>query len=429
MAILDIDSIDIETVDTSNVKTDYLFRSNTELKTSTLFNKDNELSTITHYVAGEKWTVDFFTQIRGVNEEAILPDINVPVSRLKYNRINKLILHLQTPIEQSDPNDIGGEAIINAGFPPNYGDVFIATLTGGREAIFIIDELEKRTYNNHEAYSAKFKLHAFLDKDGVFYRDMIYKTSKVYYYDKDHLLDYSAPIILAEDYKNKIDLKRYPSILANHYFKHMISKEKNVIAVPTLTSIYVDTLLNDFIYKIINRDEVPAMQNITDINVDLSNTISYTVWDAILNRDLDMLAMSERAIGFKFTPSATIDIGSRHISYLGISFMVDALAGVAPATLEYRDIKINTEQIITVPLADNVDNYIFSSAFYEQDIEQCGLLESLLLQYLRGEKVDGGKLQVLLEEYIHWDTIDQYYLIPILILLVKDTVQFTYSSL
>lgn len=429
MAILDIDNLDIDTVDTSNVKTDYLFKSNAELKTSTLFNKDHDLDTIVNYVAGEKWTVDFFTQIKGVNEEPILPDINVPVSRLKYNRINKLIINIQTPIEQNNPNDITGEAIINAGFPPNYGDVFIATLTGGKEAIFIINELTKKTYNNHEAYSAVFKLHIFLDKDGVFYRDLVFKTSKVYYYDKNHILDYSAPIILAEDYKNKIDLKRYPDILATHYFKHMINKEKGVIAPPTVTSIYVDTLLNNFIYKIINRDEVLAMNKITEVSVDLSDKISYTVWDAILGRDLNMLGMAERAVGFKFTPTANIDVNARQISYLGISFIATALEGHTPIVPEYKDIKIATSDIIEVPKSDNEDNYIFSTAFYDQDIVNCGLLEKLLLQYLRGEKVDSDKLHILLNQYMYWDTIDQYYLIPILILLVKDSVQFTFSSL
>jgi len=429
MPILDITTTAVQTVTADATPTDHLYRSTAETSTSTIFNKDQDITTIAQYVSGQKWTVDYFLQVRGLNEAPIAPDINVPATRLKYNRINKLILYLQTAISQDNPNNITGDAIINAGVIPSYGDVILATLTGGREALFIITAVEKKTYNLHEAYNITFKLNVFLDKNSVFYRDLVYKTLKEYYYDKDHLLDYSAPVILAQEYKKKLSLKTMPDKVVDHYFKYMINLEKNVIALPTTSSIYVDTLLNDFIFKIINRDTVYSMFKIADFEIDLSQTIKTTVWDAIIYQDINMLKECNKDIGFIYSPTVTANVTLRQASYLGINFITNDLAGGAPDTPLIKDIKTPTTTVIQQPILIRDNNYVFSNAFYIQDITNCGILEKALLQYLRGEIVDASQLDIMIQEYMYWDTIDQYYLLPVLLVLIKESIQYTYTSL
>jgi len=429
MPILDITTTAVQTVTAAETPTDHVYRNTSETATSTIFNKDQDITTIEQYVSGQKWSVDYFVQVRDLNEAPLLPDINVPATRLKYNRINKLILHLQTALDQTDPNNVTGDAIINAGLVPNYGDVILATITGGREALFVVTLVEKKTYNLHEAYSITFKLYMFLDKEGVEYRDIVYKTLKEYYYDKDHLLDYSAPVILAQDYKKKLDLKSMPNRVVEHYFKYMINPEKNVIAVPTLSSIFVDTLLNSFIYKIVNRDAVISMFKITEFEIDLSETIKTTVWDAILYQDVNMLQECKRDIGFLYTPLVSANVTLRQAGYLGINYIANDLAGVTPEVPGLQDIKTATTVTIEQPILIRDDNYIFSAAFYNQDIANCGILEQALLQYLRGEIVDASQLDIMLSQYTHWDTIDQYYLLPILLVLIQESIQYTYTSL
>lgn len=427
MAIVDIDSEEgvVPSIQSGEKR---VYRTTSEMKTSTLFNKDKELDSIIQYVSGMDWTVDYFLQIRDLNDTVQLPDINVPATQLKYNRINKLILKLQSPISQDDPENITGEAIINSGFIPNYGDAFLATLTGGREAVFVIESIDTKTYNLHEAYYVTFKLFALLDTSGLLYNDLVHKTMKEYAYDKDHLLDYSAPIILANDYKRKVNLKDVIPELVDYYFMTFTHPEKNVIALPTSSGVYIDTLLTDFLFKIVDVTHDLDVANVTRVDLDLSDEIKCTIWDVIVRRDAGMLKRAQQNIDFKYTPHTVSDVAMRHTSYLGINFIAGLITSEnGEAVIDYT--QLGSGAVTAKPVKVEDSSYVVSKNLYDLNKTECGVLEELLIQYLQGEVINAELLDKLLEEYHQWDTLDQFYLIPILIVLVKDSVNNTFTSL
>lgn len=405
-----------------------VYRTTTEMKTSTLFNKDKDLDSIIQYVSGMDWTVDYFLQIRDINDTVQPPDINVPATQLKYNRIKNLILKLQSPISQDDPENITGDAIINSGFIPNYGDAFLATLTGGREAIFVIESIDTKTYNLHETYYVTFKLHSLLDSNALIYNDLVYKTMKEYVYDKDHLLDYSAPIILANDYKRKVNLKDVLPELIDYYIMTFTHPEKNLLALPTTNGVYIDTLLTDFLFKIIDTTSDIDIANLTRVDLDLSGEIKMTIWDAIIKRDISMLKRAERKINFKYTPHSVSNVTMRHTSYLGINFVAGLITSEETVVhIDYT--QLSNGSVTAKPIKTPDNNYVVSANLYDLKTTECGALEELLIQYLKGEVINATNLDKLLEEYYMWDTIEQFYLIPILIVLVKDSVNNTFTSL
>jgi len=428
MPIVDINSIGgkVPSIQNGDLR---VYRTTEEIKTSTLFDKDKSLDSIIQFVSGMDWTVDYFLQIRDINDTVQPPDVNVPATQQKYNRINKLILKLQSPISQDDPQNITGEAIINSGFIPNNGDAFLATLTGGRETIFVIDNIETKTYNLHEAYYVTFKLFTFLDNSSLIYNDLVNKTMKEYTYDSDHLLDFSAPIILASDYKKKIELKNVIPELIDYYIMSFTHPEKNLLALPTTSGVYVDTLLTDFLFKIIDVTSDIDIANMTRIDVDLSNEIKYTIWDAIIKRDIGMLKRAQRNIGFKYTPQTVSNVTMRHTSYLGINFVVGLLTDANTETvIDYVQLGDATS-VTDKPIKIKDNSYVLSDNLYDLNLTGCGVVEELLVQYLKGEVIDSVKLDTLLSEYYMWDTIEQFYLIPLLIVFVKDTVNNTFTSL
>jgi hypothetical protein len=411
----------VETVRTPSVPV-HKYRTQSELKTSTMFNKDMPLDTLASNISGMDWEVSYFLQIRGINESPKLPDINTSQTVLKYNRVSKLIIKLQSAIDQTDVNEISGEAIINAGFIPNYGDPFIATLTGGREAVFVITEVTKNNYNLHNVYKVTFKLHAFLDRSGTFYNDLVFKTITEYVYDKDHIQDFSAPIILKAEYYEKLDLRRQPNELLNYFMDYMVNSENNVIAAPTQSSIYIDTMLDGFLTKITNHDDNPEFIKLNKVNINLETKDS--VWDVLIKRDISLLKRVERDLGFKYTPNSISAPTARHASYLGINFITDKITTrLTPEFNINEDASVHDVPVIVT------DKYIFSNNFYTQNVSECTKFELLVLQYLRGESIDTDVLDFFLKEYPLWSREHQYYLIPILILLVKSSIATTYSSL
>lgn len=425
MPILNLD--DEKPATGSNASTLHNYVPKEEVKAGSIFNKDTDITDIIQYVEGSKWEVDYFIQIRDVNDEPILPDVNVSNTVLKYNRINRLLLVVQDELNNANPNDpISGTAIINSGIVPNYGDVFKVTLLGGREALFIVNSVGKKIYDVHEVYNISYTLQVFLDTDTVMYNDLVYKTIKEYIYDKDYISDMSSPIILASDYVKKMDLKSYPRKILNYYLNTFLNKDLNVLSLPTESSVYVDTLLNDFLFKIVNHDD---HSDIIKINrVEYTNPrLKDTVWDVILDRDIDALSYTEKDLGFKYTPSTSSNPNARHIGYLGVNFIVDMLFG-SPAlnvdVIENPKYDANHVKLI----GDDKNGYIFSDSFYN-NITTDGLIEEALLNYINGDLITDDIITPLLDSYTKWSRIEQFYFIPLLLIFITDKVRNTYKSI
>lgn len=432
MAIAMIDDEESNEVGTTDVPPTRTFVSAEDMKTSTLFSSDVELDNIIQDVKGLKWTVDYFLQLRNVNDTVSPPDVNIPQTVQKYHRIRKLNITLQTPIEQGNVDDITGSAIINSGFLPNQSDVFLATLTGGREALFIITNIDIKHYNIHQIYSVDFKLFKFVEGDSTpSYNDILLKVTKEYVYDNEHLLDYSAPIILATDYTAKLNLKKKLPELYDHYLRYFVEPQFSVISPPTEVSVYVDPYLTSFFFKIMSVVDHEKMMKLTRIDID--NGSVYTLWDMLIRRDIAMLPKINRNIGFKYTPSTAAYATLRAACYLGINFIAtphDNSNDIIVPT--YKDIACSKTDKFVEPITGKLasdKSYIFSEAFYNDTLTTKSPMEDLVIAYLKEEILNIDSLNVLLRDYQAWKTEEQFYLIPILIVLVKDAISKAYKSI
>lgn len=418
--------------ESDEIKEQSTYVSQEELKTSTLFNKDNALDRILPNIKGSRWQVDYFLQLRDINDTISPPDVNVPPSVQKYHRINKLELIVQSSIQQSNIEDISGEAILNVGMTPNTHDVFKAELTGGREAIFIITSVTKNTYNLHETYVVSFKLFTFIDSKEAnirLYNNLIEKTMKTYVYDKDHLLDYSAPVILASDYKKKVELRTVIPTLIDYYFRTFINYDKNILALPTTVSIYTDLYLTRFINAIIDQSDHELMNRLSTLPIDIDKTSITTIWDVILNRNPNLLKTAKHNIEFRYTPYSYQSYSTKRMNYLGVHFLATLVEDIVDIDIPIKNISTPRSDTYQDPIAKRNKYYVLSENFYKQDTETCGYLEQLLIKYLNSDIINSDELNKPLEEYTSWNTMDQYYLIPLLIVLVKECINNTFKSI
>lgn len=430
MGIVDI-TPDYEEQD--GVKEQPIYYSKEELKTSTLYNKDNSLDNIIKYIRGNRWTVDYFLQLRDLNDTIAPLDIESPVSIQKYHRIDKLELIVQSAINQDTIDNITGEAIINVGITPNQHDMFRATLTGGREALFLITEVNKRTYNIHETYVVSFKLWIFIDgteDNSVIYNNLLKKVMKTYVYDKDHLLDYSAPVILASDYKKKVELRETLPVLIDYYLRTFLNYDKNIIALPTEMSIYTDLYLNKFINAIIDQSDHELTARLSPPAFSTGQDAIYTIWDLILYRDVKMFKTIKKYLDFRYNPYTYHAYLNRQINYMGVNFMVNEITdGSKNIDIPYKDISSSRDEGYEEPIAIRDKTYVLSECFYNQDILNCGYLEQMLFKYLHREIINSEDLNKPILEYTSWSTRNQFYLIPILMVLIRDAINNTFKSI
>lgn len=409
-----------------------VFRTQEEMKTSTLFHSETHLESIVKQVRGSKWEVTYFKQLTNVNEELSLPDKELPPTVQKYNRINKLILHVQSAIDQAKPSEITGEAIINAGFVPLTHDVFLVTLLGGREAIFYITNVETRSYNLHKIYYVSYKLWTFVDTTPDIYNDILTKVMKEYYYDKDSLLDYGAATILKSDYQDKLNLKYALNDILDYYTNKFITKEKYIHAIPTHTSLYVDTMLTDMLFKIVNRDENELLSKLNILDNDIGKALGVTIFDAILKRDKKILLRCEKDIDFKYTPYTFYDLLNKKMSIYSISFLANKIYSpneIASINVIENELQNKRPNEYQNPISMHNKHYVMTEAFYNDDKANMGYVERLTMDYLEGKILDSNQVKKMVDEYIYWTTRDQYYLIPIILVLLKDCIANTFKSL
>jgi hypothetical protein len=432
MAGLDVYDEDIdETTDAQPDTSEPDYTSQEEMKTSVLYNKETTLNPIIHSLDGMKWSVDYFLQILNVNDKSTPPDINIPATSQKYHRIDNLVIMLDQALEQNIPTELIGTGTIDCGFKVNVNDAFKAELLGGREAIFVVTKVTTGNYNLHQIYKIEFKLFLFLLDNEEKWNDLKIKTMKTYVYDHEHLLDYSAPVILANDYEKKADLKRKLPEIIDYYLDSFINKEKNVLVPTTSTSLYVDTLLMDFLLKIIDTDDHNDISKLLVIDKNFNSDIKYTLWDLIIDRNIDLIKRVNKNIDFKYYPYISTRPELIELSYMGVNFIAD-LIGTTDTVAEppYVDISIEQPEDYVSTVNNTIGTYVLSEAFYKLDKENCSNIENLLIDYLNnGTIINIAQLEKLMDSYQTWSTKEQYYLIPILIVLIKDSIINTFKEL
>lgn len=414
---------------------------------SVLFNNITPVETITKYIKGYKWEVDYYLQIRDMYDTIEKLDTNVTSSIQKYYKINKLIIRLQQPINQDNIDEIVGEAIVNAGFLPNTGDMILAQLTGGRIALFRVSFVDIRTYNIHKAYIIQFKLFSFVDTDQTMYRDIESKVMKSYTYDKEYLLNYSAPVLVTDDFERKKKLERVLESLVNYYFDNFIVYEKSVLGLYSNGLIYVDTYLNEYLYKIIDFSSNHRVSKIWRIQTNQNTNKIYTLWDYIYDRNPELINLIKPNMGFLPLFYNGINTLCKDMSYFGVDYTVQELAKDQNPNnpLYLRNLSIGYRNDFRNPIYEtrfnqamfnaslfgnsNPVTYIFSENFYNMNYGYLGLMESSIVDYVNGNQVVGYNLDLMINQYTQWSTIHQYYLIPMLITLIKDSIRFNYKSI
>lgn len=402
-----------------------------ELQVSTMFGDEIELSNITKYISGKEWGVNYFNQeLTSINDKEKPFDIGLTHAEQSYNRISELVIYLEGGISfnESDNNVTGTGVIYAGGIRPYRYDMFLATVAGNREALFEIKTTDKLMYNKKEMYRITFGLITYLDASSEIYLHLLGRVNKEYVYDRNYIFKHNAPVVLAEDYVKSLDIQDEYNKLVNYYLNTFVNKEKQLIVPPVIEGIHYDSILVDFIKKTIDLTDYNAANKINLLTNEYDGT--YNVLDAVLKRDIDMLVYVDRNVGFKPVGITMSHPFTRPLVYLGVTAVtgiVDTVNRVTPTYLinsRVKPIDLAYEEPIKTP----DDNYIFSLAFYNNDSSGCGSVERAILMYMRKELVDQNLLADILKGYLYWDFKQQFYLLPLVIMLLKDHTLSRYSK-
>lgn len=413
------------------------------------------LTSLLGYIEGAPWIVIYYSQLVNKNNDLKVIDSGLTSIQQPYSKIIGFEFRVSQDLQsQTDPDSkittLTGAALIYPVIVPNEGDVFIASIPGGFEGLFNISNVNRKTYNLDSVYEIEYVLIERLDRDSPMYKDAEAKVLRTYYYHKERLVDGVNPNVTTTEHEDILQLTDTYRTMVKYYFKTFFNHQFKTLIIPGQSFNAYDHYVVSYISKIVDGFDAPEAAYVKILPTEGDSFMAETqFWDVMLSRNIEELDYCNKEMGLADTIQFNLVPSFKGLRYCGLSYIVYPKAPDDTVFGEKVEMKKITDTVSLAKtkahksITGNLDNtyttvngainiidgvldtptYVFSDDFYTRTGTTLSLLESLTLDYLKGNPINISQLAVVCSKYMKWERLDQFYLIPILITLIKATVK------
>lgn len=410
-----------------------------------------QVDLLTH-VEGFKWTVQYFSQILANDSALAGQQVALNPVYQQYRLIENFELRVSTPLTSSQDQQtkslvMTGAANVYPLIIPNEGDLFIADIGDGRDAVFRVTLSERKSVFKDTIHTIEYTMLEYLTD--VRKADLGAKTIEKFVFSKDYLMYGANPLIRTEDYDLMTKLREFYYLLAGRYLKMYTSNEYKTLLVPGQPEPCYDHFLTKFISSLFSAQDFTEMRDIRILNVSDDETMkALTIWDVIKERNVGLLRYAMKHNGLVSAKSFTQNPMLEGIYHSGIWYVVypkDAalyvdysivnrmlplapvnLVDVTPIMTNPPDLKLDASFAnITLPANPLVkpilatDFYVLSQAFYEGDKPNQSVLEMCVSDYLNDVALNNNYILALCLSSHTWNKVQSFYYIPLILTLIK----------
>lgn len=418
---------------------------------------ETKIQSLLKYVEGYPWTVNFYGQILNTNNTIEHFDPTTPNLTQPYYKVSKLILQVDSPLTSSydqatGVTTISGTSITPYKIHPNVGDVFIAQVDNGEDAIFHITSVTRKTHRKDTLYEISYSLYSYTSVNPDFLSTLESRVNETYFFNSDTNF-FNRDVLIKPSVKEAIDrLKLFLEESKKYYFSTFIQKRTGSLIIPGIDKTLYDPLLISFILKTVDYDYL--VYNNFNLHIHNNTYINQpSIFDALLQRSISTLNVSNKT--YRFLPThlipnrvrlgTVIHSGIDYILYPvepNINIEVNSPDPIASSLFlstpkterNYSSISslvietTNNNQIYTKPLLHelfNSDYYLVTENFYNylnnsSNYEEISYIELLLAKFIKNEAIAKEDLAVACESYhSNWSLLHKLYLLPTLWLLVN----------
>lgn len=429
-------------IETVRVSTD-------DYKTAVVDTKWVPRSSILTHIEGSSWVVDYYAQILDTDSNLSGQQYTKNPVYQSYKKIVNLELKVKTALntDQDDANkemNVTGDAVLYPSIIPNEGDMFVADIGEGKSAVFRVNSSKKNSIFKEACYDIAY----VLDTDNNDKKlDLEQKTTVVYYYHKDYLLNGSNPLILKNEMDTLLNLKKVYDIMLYQYFRRFFSHEFKTLLVPSQLMPTYDSYLTSYVLSMFGTQEAPELAYIRALNMDEDRVAKCdSIWSALKFKDISLLntaftkaglisslAFSRTptyngirysgvgAVVYPKNPYVTVD-GSYVNSVKTTSSELQASSDAATASnVLVRAVNLRK---LDDDLGDNLypvtvdDYYVLSANFYNNTNTQ-STLETAVTAYINNNQVDADQLYNTAKNFHTWGSLEQFYYLPIVMTLIR----------
>ncbi len=427
-------------------------------------------SSLLVFVEGSIWTCNFYTQVTNRDSDLRVQDPTQSPVYQQYNKIVKLELKVDSPLSTSQEDDtkfmvVTGSAYINPFSVPQAGDMFIADVGNGNDALFVINNTERKSMLKDSVFLIEYTLIDYVKNIEDRILDLENKVINTTFFRKDYALKGQNPFLTKTENEEVISLDVMKDRLISYYFDEFYNYELSTLVLPGQAFYIYDHYVMDFVTKLVDTFDSDKIRLLRKLNIDGDVNIKKpTLYSALLKWDNNILKNANRYMGTTYSKAFNKDPMLEGIAYSGVALVVYPvtpdtfnlpLAFINSGNMAYTDdIRysnyVNDSGMLSgdylgLPLSDitpvnelalygsiniagvntpiakpiGVDtSYVLSNSFYD-GLNDMSVLEALVCQYLNTEALDKSVLLKVCLDYSGWSRLDKFYYIPILILLIK----------
>ena len=392
------------------------------------------------HVEGSEWTVNYYGQVLTNGSEANPQALTQDAVHQQYRLITGLAIKVTSEISQEQNAEDGtftvsGAATTLPGLVPNTGDMFTADVGDGRVGVFTITSSRRMSMLRDTVYGIEYQMTSFLT--GEVEQDLSEKVVETRHFNKDYLLNGEDPFLSTSDAVTEKDLKSDYYTLIQHYLQAFYSREYKTVLLPdsngNTASVY-DPMVMKLFHLIISCNDVFGMEypTIKQVGGDVE-TDTLTVWDALLKREPDLLRFA--ATQYRKVPASAFSV-QPFFSSIALTGIEEVIWPASELTHKEKQAGIKRSSLIDALDDEGADNYqtpdsvdfyepdmdgyyVFSKPFYDGDTESMSKLEYMVDQYLDGDSLRLGDIKAILEKLYQATPLQQYYHIPVVLLLLK----------
>lgn len=407
-------------------------------------------SLLTH-LPGMKWSVDYYHQVLGRDEEPSPFDPTQSSPYQQYRRIVKYEILLQGSLSDDiDPETAvtttTGNAIIYPGLVPIQGDAFIMDAGDGRACQCTVTSIRRLSMFRDTAYELVFQISRYMDQ--VIEDEINSRVVKTVYFHKDFLQYGQNPFLIQEDHEATKNIAKYMDNLIEYWTQRYWVPAFNTFLVPSQWGHCYDPYFMDFIVDLLPLQDHNEYRNMRLINCnDFNLTRQIPVWTMLFKRDpfiLNTMFKQSGLLSAKAFSNAPLYNG---VFYSGVDNVVApkivdhgygindhdystsygwSMCSCTCGGGESEGLGFKSDETLAdgtvgmdLPILFKDDYYVFTAAFYAGDEANMSAFERLLWRLTNGEPVNSVELVPFYKSINRWSKLDQFYLIPTLILLMK----------
>lgn len=402
---------------------------------------DTQYTPATHllaHVEGSNWTVIYYKQQLGIGDEMKPLQVGTSPAHQQYQRIEGFIFKVNSPLAQSQDQEtkefqVSGESTMFYGLIPNIGDMFLADVGDGRTGLFAITESERMSYSKDACYRIAYVMVGY--NNVTYQSDLDLKTTSKVIFDLTLLELLENPFVVENDYHKLVRLKQLDQRLRKYMVERYWSPDMQTYKVPQQFTQVFDGYHANFC-RTIGLMDVSRPIRIYHNGLMRYDAVT-TVWSCLYEMSADSLPYCHRTFSnapaalFKDKPVQRGIAFSPFVEtiYPSGNFYTDDPCAVLydgewpalacePLMINYMPTLVDRPYFYPV---GGDGNYVFSQAFYDCQSENMSVLERLVFNMLSGVSVVPDELILLCNYLPKLRPIDQFYYIPVLLVLINFT--------